>query len=87
MQQHVQQLVYSSCAYHTAHQMAAVRGLLILAQQRNESLVSVLSVAVSCVGDLWELDGRRVGPVNHGKTQPDTFLTDVARVTKDFIAR
>lgn len=39
------------------------------------------------VGELWELDGRRVGPINHGKTHQDTFLTDVAKVTKDFIAR
>jgi ubiquitin carboxyl-terminal hydrolase L3 len=38
-------------------------------------------------GQLYELDGRRAGPIAHGPTSSDTLLQDVARVTKDFIAR
>uniref|UniRef100_A0A383W0T3 Ubiquitin carboxyl-terminal hydrolase n=1 Tax=Tetradesmus obliquus TaxID=3088 RepID=A0A383W0T3_TETOB len=38
-------------------------------------------------GQLWELDGRRKGPISHGPSQPDSLLQDVARVAKDFMAR
>jgi hypothetical protein len=46
-------------------------------------------VMLGCVspGQLYELDGRRAGPIAHGPTSSDTLLQDVARVTKDFIAR
>lgn len=33
-------------------------------------------------GMLWELDGRRAGPICHGKTSHDTLLADCARVVK-----
>ncbi len=36
-------------------------------------------------GTLWELDGRRRGPVPHGPTSPDTLLQDSAAVIKEFI--
>ena len=49
----------------------------------------MLLVLLGCVspGQLYELDGRRAGPIAHGPTSSDTLLQDVARVTKDFIAR
>jgi hypothetical protein len=46
------------------------------------------AACASCpAGQLWELDGRRTGPISHGPTQQDTLLQDVARVAKDFMAR
>lgn len=38
-------------------------------------------------GYLYELDGRKEYPVNHGPTSPDTLLEDAAKVCKEFIAR
>jgi len=38
-------------------------------------------------GDLYELDGRKEFPINHGPTSPDTLLEDAARVCKEFVAR
>lgn len=38
-------------------------------------------------GQLYELDGRRAGPIAHGPTSTDTLLKDVARVAQEFIAR
>lgn len=36
---------------------------------------------------LYELDGRKSYPINHGKTSNETFLSDAARVCKEFMAR
>lgn len=38
-------------------------------------------------GNLYELDGLKHFPVNHGKTTPQTFLVDVAKVIKTFFDR
>lgn len=38
-------------------------------------------------GTLYEMDGRKVAPVNHGPTSEDTFLNDAAVVCKKFMAR
>lgn len=38
-------------------------------------------------GALYELDGRKAFPINHGPTTPDTLLEDAAIVCKQFIAR
>lgn len=34
-------------------------------------------------GGLWELDGRKAGPVYHGETDKDSLLLSVARVVKE----
>lgn len=34
---------------------------------------------------IYEMDGRRDGPVNHGPTSPETFLKDVIPVIKKFV--
>ncbi|XP_072945112.1 ubiquitin carboxyl-terminal hydrolase [Epargyreus clarus] len=38
-------------------------------------------------GILYELDGRKAFPINHGPTTPDTLLEDAAKVCKEFMAR
>jgi len=38
-------------------------------------------------GGLYELDGRKSGPVHLGKSSPDTFLTDAAAGCKEYMTR
>lgn len=38
-------------------------------------------------GDLYELDGRKSFPINHGATSSDTLLEDAAKVVRDYMAR
>lgn len=38
-------------------------------------------------GSLYELDGRKAFPINHGRTSADTLLEDAAKVCKEFMAR
>lgn len=38
-------------------------------------------------GHLYELDGRKATPINHGATTPDTFLTDAIGVVRGFMDR
>ncbi|XP_049881062.1 ubiquitin carboxyl-terminal hydrolase isozyme L3 [Pectinophora gossypiella] len=38
-------------------------------------------------GALYELDGRKAFPINHGPTTPDSLLEDSAKVCKEFMAR
>ncbi|CAG4977330.1 unnamed protein product [Colias eurytheme] len=38
-------------------------------------------------GKLFELDGRKSFPIEHGATTPETFLEDAAKICREFIAR
>lgn len=38
-------------------------------------------------GHLYELDGTKAFPINHGPTTPDNFLKDAARVCQEFMKR
>jgi len=38
-------------------------------------------------GDLYQLDGRKPFPINHGKTSPDSFLEDACIVITEFMKR
>ncbi|CAH2102720.1 unnamed protein product [Euphydryas editha] len=42
---------------------------------------------VNIDGILYELDGSKAFPINHGKTTPDSFLEDAANICKKFMAR
>ncbi|TDH66265.1 hypothetical protein CCR75_001854 [Bremia lactucae] len=50
--------------------------------------ISTHFVCFSCVdGDLYELDGRKKRPINHGPSSSDTLLLDACKVIKRFMAR
>jgi ubiquitin carboxyl-terminal hydrolase L3 len=38
-------------------------------------------------GILWELDGRKGGPINHGPSSAETLLPDAIRAMRTFMAR
>ncbi|XP_012228476.1 ubiquitin carboxyl-terminal hydrolase isozyme L3 [Linepithema humile] len=38
-------------------------------------------------GTLYELDGRKPAPINHGATSPDSLLNDAALVCKEYMER
>merc|ERR1712224_1135171 len=38
-------------------------------------------------GNLYELDGRKPFPINHGHSSPESFLFDAATVCKTFMER
>lgn len=38
-------------------------------------------------GGLYELDGRKAFPINHGSTTADTLLEDACGVIRQYIAR
>ncbi|CAH2241511.1 ubiquitin carboxyl-terminal hydrolase-like [Pararge aegeria] len=38
-------------------------------------------------GNLYELDGRKSSPINHGPTTAERLLEDAAKICRDFIAR
>lgn len=41
-------------------------------------------ISFICVSDeIYEMDGRKIFPINHGSTSSKTFLTDVAKIVKD----
>ena len=45
-------------------------------------------IALTCVNNgLFELDGRKAGPVRHGPTTQATLLKDACQVVKNFMAR
>ena len=51
------------------------------------SLCSDFISFVAVDGDLYELDGRKAGPVNHGPTTPGNLLQDAVKVIKGFMER
>ncbi len=50
--------------------------------------VNLHFVALTTVeGQLYELDGRKAFPINHGPTSEGSFLEDAAKVVKAFIEK
>ncbi|KAL5551388.1 hypothetical protein UlMin_001564 [Ulmus minor] len=66
-----------------AHSVAATAG-------DTEALDNVNThfICFTCVdGILYELDGRKTGPISHGASSPSTLLQDAAKVIKNMIEK
>ncbi|XP_074028186.1 ubiquitin carboxyl-terminal hydrolase isoform X2 [Leptinotarsa decemlineata] len=69
----------------SAHQELAMEGQTEV--NPNEQVNHHFIAFIEKDGELYELDGRKEFPINHGPTTKDTFVEDAARVCKAFIER
>ncbi|XP_022905843.1 ubiquitin carboxyl-terminal hydrolase isozyme L3 [Onthophagus taurus] len=53
----------------------------------NESVNHHFVAFVEKEGNLYELDGRKEFPINHGPSSPETLLEDAAKICKEFMTR
>uniref|UniRef100_A0A1A7WAH8 Ubiquitin carboxyl-terminal hydrolase n=2 Tax=Iconisemion striatum TaxID=60296 RepID=A0A1A7WAH8_9TELE len=71
-------------AIHAAHNEVAMEAQC----QPEAGKVNFHFIAfVNVNGELYELDGKMNGPVNHGATNEDSFVADAAKVCRGFIER
>lgn len=66
-----------------AHVAAAAVGQSEVIEETNAHFVCFSCVA----GSLYELDGRKDAPINHGPSSPSSLLEDACRVVKQFMER
>ncbi|CAN1825409.1 Ubiquitin carboxyl-terminal hydrolase 3 [Linum perenne] len=67
----------------TAHSVAATGG-----ETEATDDVNTHFICFACVdGELYELDGRKAGPVLHGPSSPESLLQDAAKVIKGMIQK
>lgn len=80
--------LHSSCPVCTCALQAAAQQGDTAAPPADEE-VDLHFVAFVCVaGALYELDGRKAGPINHGPCAPERLLEETARVVRaNFIER
>lgn len=76
----------SDTAFGEAHDEVAQEGQT-QAPSRDERIDLHFIAFVHHKGHLYELDGRKDAPVNHGPSTEDTLLEDTAEVVKKFMAR
>ncbi|CAG9761809.1 unnamed protein product [Ceutorhynchus assimilis] len=69
----------------TAHQELAMEGQT--EANPNDKVNHHFVAFVHKGGNIYELDGRKEFPINHGPTTDDTFLEDASNVCKKFIQR
>lgn len=66
-----------------AHSVAATAG-----DTEASDNVDTHFICFSCVdGELYELDGRKSGPISHGPSSPSTLLQDAAKVIQGMIEK
>uniref|UniRef100_A0A2P2JZD4 Ubiquitin carboxyl-terminal hydrolase n=2 Tax=Rhizophora mucronata TaxID=61149 RepID=A0A2P2JZD4_RHIMU len=66
-----------------AHSVAATAGDTVASDN-----VDTHFICFTCVdGELFELDGRKSGPISHGPTAPGSLLQDAAKVIKGMIQK
>ncbi|KAL1518359.1 hypothetical protein ABEB36_001994 [Hypothenemus hampei] len=68
-----------------AHQELAMEGQTEV--NPNEKVNHHFVAFIQKGGFLYELDGRKEFPINHGKTSDETFLQDAAKVCQEFMKR
>ena len=73
------ELLYESHAFESAHQSAASKGDSTAPSAEEQVDLHYVCFVKSSEHDLWELDGRRKGPLNRGKLDADEdILSDKA---------
>ncbi|XP_050265343.1 ubiquitin carboxyl-terminal hydrolase 3 isoform X1 [Quercus robur] len=66
-----------------AHSVAATAG-----ETEASENVDTHFICFSCVdGELYELDGRKTGPISHGPSSPSSILQDAAKVIQGMIEK
>lgn len=65
------------------HESTAQEGQSEVVMDVNTHFVAFVEVG----GHIYELDGRKEGPVNHGPSSAETLLADACRVVKGFMER
>ncbi|BAT75810.1 Ubiquitin carboxyl-terminal hydrolase [Vigna angularis] len=66
-----------------AHSVAATDGDTVASDNEDPHFI-----CFACVeGQLYELDGRKSGPISHGVSSPSTLLRDVAKVIQSMIQK
>lgn len=76
---------FESCeTIATAHEKASVEGQTE-APAASESVEYHFISIIHNNNTIFEMDGRKHGPINHGPTKPETFLKDAIEVVKKFI--
>lgn len=82
-------LLESDTILETLHEDAATDQSLNCTNKGNiDDDIDTHFIALVCVdGGLYELDGRKEGPILHGETTSETFLSDACDVIKQFMSR
>lgn len=76
---------FESCeGIATAHERASVEGQTE-APAASESVEYHFISIIHNNNIIYEMDGRKHGPINHGPTTPETFLKDSIQVVKKFV--
>eukprot|EP00349_Pseudokeronopsis_sp_Brazil_P007379 CAMPEP_0202964712 /NCGR_PEP_ID=MMETSP1396-20130829/8812_1 /ASSEMBLY_ACC=CAM_ASM_000872 /TAXON_ID= /ORGANISM="Pseudokeronopsis sp., Strain Brazil" /LENGTH=234 /DNA_ID=CAMNT_0049687039 /DNA_START=54 /DNA_END=758 /DNA_ORIENTATION=+ len=65
------------------HTDAATQGQTEVVEDIDNHFVCFVHVG----GHIYELDGRKEFPINHGNSSPETFLSDAVRVVQQFMSR
>jgi len=73
-------------AIEVAHEAAAASGESKQPSQLENVNLHFLAL-VNVEGNIYELDGRKAFPINHGTTSTETFLSDSVGIVKQFMAR
>ncbi|KAG9510211.1 Phosphatidylglycerophosphatase and protein-tyrosine phosphatase 1 [Fragariocoptes setiger] len=76
---------FESCqSIATAHEKASVEGQTEAPPASDSTEYHFISIIHDCK-NIYEMDGRKHGPINHGPTRPETFLKDGVRVCQSFV--
>lgn len=76
---------FESCeTIATAHEEASVGGQTE-APAASESVEYHFISFIHNNNTIYEMDGRKLGPINHGSTSPETFLRDAIELVKNYV--